>query len=321
MGVTGPLGSLDARARARLTAALRVGAPMDLDLPGGLPADLDPAEIGPLVRRARSGAPRVHAALQRWAAPGAVAGPGPGVTAVMPASRGRPLGVGALRGQDLPVRVLVLSNGPRGPERVPGAAVLRVPWRGHGPTRQAAIAHVDTPFVLFTVDDAIVLGAGCLRRMVAAIEAGPWDAVVARQIPWPDSDPVTRARLRAWTPAADGPEAMPQVDHVCALYRTETLRARPLPAVDIAEDLAWSAGQRIGLVPGAPVLHAHPRRSVALFIRERAIHRQRRALGLAPTAAGLPGALLGALGAAGSGPRELLRHAAEGLGQWWGGRG
>jgi len=319
--VSAVLSVLDRRGRGRLSEALRVGAPIDLDLEGGLPADLVPAEIGPLVRHARAADPSVQAALRRWAAPGGRDVPGPAVTAILPASRGRPLGVGALRGQDLPVRILVISNGVAGPRRCPGAEVQRVTWAGHGPTRQAALQHVRTPYVLFTVDDAILRGAGCLRRMVEALEAGGWDAVVARQIPWPDSDPVTRSRLRAWTPAADAPVEMPQVDHVCALYRTETLREHPLPEVPTAEDLAWSAGRRIGLVPGAPVLHAHERRAGALFTRERTIHRERQRLGLRPSVPHLPGAMLRALGALPLGPREVLRHAAEVAGQWWGGRG
>lgn len=307
--------------RARLSAALRVGAPMDLDLAGGLPDGLVPAEVAPLFRSLRARDPGTERALRRWAAPAARPGPGPAVTAILPASRGRPLGVAALRGQDLPVQVRVLSNGPAGPTRVPGAEVQRVPWAGHGPTRQAALADVRTPFVLFTVDDAALLGAGCLRRMVAVLEAEGADAVVARQVPWPDADPVTRGRLRSWTPAAAAPTPLPQVDHVCTLYRTETLRRHPLPAVPIAEDLAWSTGRRVVLAPGAPVLHSHRRRARALWSRERAIHQQRRALGLETTVPDLVGALPGVLGALRHGPRELPRHAAEVLGQWWGGRG
>jgi hypothetical protein len=319
--VSAALAALDRRGRACLSEALRVGAPMDLALDGGLPADLLPAEIGPLVRHASAADPSVQAALRRWAAPAGRDAPGPAVTAVLPASRGRPLGVGALRGQDLPVRVLVLSNGAEGPERVAGAEVHRVAWAGHGATRQAALQHVRTPYTLFTVDDAVLLGAGCLRRLVDALESGGWDAVVARQVPWPDSDPVTRGRLRSWTPAADAPVEMPQVDHVCALYRTEILRSHPLPPAPIAEDLGWSAGRRVGLVPGAPVLHAHRRRAGALFARECAIHRERRRLGLPPSVPHLPGAMLRSLGALPLGPREVVRHVAEVAGQWWGARG
>ncbi len=65
----------------------------------------------------------------------------------------------------------------------------------------------------------------------------------------------------------------------------------------------------------------HERRAGALFTRERTIHRERQRLGLRPSVPHLPGAMLRALGALPLGPREVLRHAAEVAGQWWGGRG
>jgi len=318
--VTRPLTTLDSRSIGLLDEALRFGAPLDLRLEGPLPAPLEAPEVAPLFRSARSTDPSTDAALQRWSAPAARWAPGPAVTAVLPASRGRPIGIGALRGQDVPVRVLVLANGRHGPQRVDGAEVRVVPWRGHGTTRQAAVAEVETPYVLFTVDDAVVLGAGCIRRMIETLESTGADAVVARQVPWPSADRVTRERLRAWTPARPGPRDVSQVDHVCALYRTRTLRDSPLPDVPIAEDLAWSRSRRVVLAPDAPVLHSHARRVRALWARERATHAQRRRLGMSSTVPSLGGALVQALGAVRHGPREVPRHLAELLGQWWGGR-
>ena len=78
-----------------------------------------------------------------------------------------PLGLSALLSQDVRVRVLVLSNGTEGPERIPGADVLRVPWRGHGMTRQLAIPHIEDPYTLLTVNDAIPLGAGFVAQCLA----------------------------------------------------------------------------------------------------------------------------------------------------------
>ena len=319
--MSGLLRTLDRRARSRLSQALRVGAPLDLDLDGAIPTPLVAADVAPLFRSVRAKDPSIESSLGRWRAPEGSEAPGPEVTAIIPASRGRPLGVAALRGQDLLIRVLVLSNGPRGPSTVEGATVQRVPWKGHGGTRRAALADVRTPYVLFTVDDAIVLGPGCVRRMVDTLEATDADAVVARQVPWPDTDIVTRTRLRAWTPAADGPVPMSQSDHVCTLYRTRVLRTFPIPDVPIAEDLAWSSGRTVVLAPDAPVLHSHRRAVRALWSRERAIHAQRRRLGLPPTVAGLGPTLPSVLTAARYGAREVPRHAAEVLGQWWGGRG
>jgi len=301
--------------------ALRVGAPLDLRLEGPLPSPFEAPCVAPLFRTARSSDPQTDAALQRWGAPPARSGSAPAVTAILPASRGRPIGVGALRGQDVPVRVRVLANGRHGPGVVDGAEVLTVRWEGHGATRQAAVAGVETPYVLFTVDDAVLLGAGCVRRMIETLESTGADAVVARQVPWPSADRVTRARLRAWTPAVGGAPLLEQVDHVCALYRTRTLLESPLPDVPIAEDLAWSRGRRVVLAPDAPVLHSHARSVRALWARERAVHAQRKRLGLPPTVPYLGGALVGALGAVRHGPVEVPRHIAEVLGQWWGGRG
>ena len=91
--------------------------------------------------------------------------------------------------------MLVLSNG-AGPVSADGARVVRVPWEGHGRTRSRAIDHIDSEYVFFTVDDAIPMGQGCLGTLVDALNEGGWDAVVARQVPWPDANAVTASRIR-----------------------------------------------------------------------------------------------------------------------------
>lgn len=318
------LTALTPRDRARMGAALRRGEPVRLDLRGPFPRDLRVDEVAPLCHEARAADADLDRALAAWAPPPARPRPELRVTAVIPCSRGRPLGVRALLAQDVAVRVIVLSNGPGGPREVPGAEVIRVPWEGHGRTRARALAHVRDPWVLFTVDDALPLGAGFVRTLVEAAEAGGFDAVMARQVPWPDSDPVTRRRLRAWTPAGRTPVEVPQVDDVAALYRTEVLRRAPFPDVPIAEDLAWSRDHRTGYAPRAPVAHAHRRRPAALFARERAMHAMRVRLGLPPTVpdlraavGALPGVLRPVLAA---GPAELPNQLAELAGQWLGAR-
>ena len=75
-----------------------------------------------------------------------------------------------------------------------------------------------------------VLGAGMVRTMVEALEVGGFDAVVARQVPWPTASAVTRARLRAWTPPGREVVASAMLDNVCALYRREALLADPFDA-------------------------------------------------------------------------------------------
>ena len=79
-------------------------------------------------------------AVKRLEAPSAVADMEGTVTAIIPCSRGVPVGVRALRAQDVDVSVRVLSNG-EGPLEVPGATVRRVAWTGHGQTA-AAVADI-----------------------------------------------------------------------------------------------------------------------------------------------------------------------------------
>ena len=247
------------------------------------------------------------------------------VAVLIPSHRRVPVGLGRWRAEPGVSRVVVGWNGAGAPPAMPGATVRRLPWQGHGPTRSALLADVAEPYVLFTVDDAMPLAPGLVGTLVGALEEGGFDAVIPRQLPWAWTAATTAHRLAAWTPWASGPQVVAQVDHVCALYRRQTLRDHPLPAVEIGEDLAWSAGRRIGLVPAVAVLHAHPRDPAALFARERDLHAARARLGLPPTVA-TTGALIGALPSllgAGlrHGPGEALAQGAELLGQWVGGRG
>lgn len=314
--------ALTALDRPRLAAALREGAPVHLRLSGPYPEYLD--EIGPLCDTARAADPSWDALLQRLLPPAARPDPSVRVTALIPTHQQVPIGLGALRAQDVAVTVRILSNGEGGPRSVEGAEVLRVPWEGHGRTRQRGVETVTDPYVLLTVDDAIPLGAGFVRVLVEALESGGWDAVVARQVPWPDADPVTRRRLRAWTPPGWSVTRRAQADHVATLYRTEALRRHPLPDAPIAEDAWWSRGRRIGYVPMAPVLHSHARVPAALYARNRDIHAELVRMGRPPSVSGRR-ALLGALPSTmrpllrGQG-REAVCQAAELLGQWQGAR-
>lgn len=315
---------LTAAERAAMADALRGGEPVRLELSGPVPRGVRLDEIAPLCYAAVARDPRDQRVLDTFAAPPASpsAPPRPRVTAVIPCNHPRVLGVPALLRQDVPTRVIVLSNGPDGPERVPGAEIVRVAWQGHGPTRRSALRYVTDPFVLFTVDDAIPLGAGFLRTLVEALESGPWDAVVARQVPWPDADRVTAERVRRWTPAGHRVVPFPQADNVATLYRTEALRQHPFPDVPIAEDAAWSKGRRVAYAPHAPVLHSHPRQAGALYRRNRDIHAELVALGHDPTVPGLASvltALPGVVRPTLVGERgELRNQLAELLGQWRG---
>lgn len=281
-------------------AAVRSREPVDLrvaDLGDWRPEEVVPlchAVDGERVGRERSGgsggavrpAPRSGGGepvsrpeLRRWLAPGArpELRDRARVTVVIPCSRGTPAGLAALLGQDEPVEVRLLWNGGPAPVVPRGVQVERVPWLGHGRTRQAAVVGVTTPYVLFTVDDAIPLGAGFVRTLVDALEPGP-EAVWARQVPWPDCSRRTRDGLRAWCPAS-GDAPATRLDHVCALHRTALLRGDPLDDVPIAEDWAWGRRHRCALVVDAPVLHSHAPSLRGSYRRTRDIHRVLAAFG------------------------------------------
>jgi len=317
------------RERAALSALIRSGEPVDLtvgaDCGRGRRANRNIRfdELVPLCRSIDFEDPSLAGLAKLFEAPRARAGRTERITAVIPCNRSSPIGVAALKAQDMDVEVLVLSNG-HGPKTVDGARVISVDWKGHGATRALALEHVDTEFVFFSVDDALVLGEGCLHTLADALDDGLWDAAVARQIPWPDADAVTAARLRRWTPPGQTVQPMLQADHVATLYRTETLRALPIPDKPIAEDAWWSMGRRVAYVPTAPVLHSHVRSASALFRRNRDIHQQLVLMGHPPTIPSLAaviGALPGVLRPSLSGgSAEVLNQLAEIVGQWQGAR-
>ncbi len=294
------LGPADLRT---LQSALLDGTPVRLR---GRPACAHPLdELVPLFHEVDD------ASLSEWLPPAGRGGGAHRVTAVIPTHRQRPIGLDALAGQDLEVEVLVLANGGY-------TDGVRVPWRGHGATRQVGVELARHPWVLFTVDDAVPLGAGFVRTLVEAAIDGGYDAVVARQVSWPTADPVTRARLRAWTPPGRGHRPSLMLDNVAALYRRDALLADPFDGVPIAEDWHWGRRHRVGYVPEAPVLHSHPRTLRALYARTAALHRELHRGGEAPRVPDLP-TLLRALPST-VGP-DLRGALGELLGQYVAGRG
>ncbi|MCB9780724.1 MAG: hypothetical protein H6742_19305 [Alphaproteobacteria bacterium] len=316
----------DRRSIKRLRQALIDGEPVHWAPEGPVPEGLRVDELAPLLTTVRTSDERLRAAVEARMAPAAAPdAPTDLVTVVVPTHRRVPLGLAALRAQDVRPRILVLVNGDDGPERIDGAERLVVPWQGHGRTRQAALAHVRTPYVFFTVDDAVPLGRGFLRLLVESLQDAPrWEAMVARQLPWPGADHVTAERLRRWTPSGERVVAAPQADDVATLYRTDVLRRHPLPDVPIAEDAWWSRGRHVGYQPRAVVVHSHRRTPRALYQRTRAMHAELTAMGHAPAvpsllalARALPGVTRPV---AKGGPVELLNQVAELVGQYRGAR-
>ncbi len=320
-----PCDRSEAALRRSLGAALRAGIPMAWASPPDLP-EAEVAALSPLIAGVSGIGAEAAARWRRWAAPDRPP-PGelPAVTVIVPTHRGLAPGVlDALRAQvGVQLQVLILSN-QGGPTRIPGARVLRVVWQGHGRTRQAALSEVHTPLVAFLSDDARPLGRGCVATLAAVLRDRPEvDAAVARQVPWPDGPAWVRHQVSSWTPW-DGEGLFHQADHVFTLHRCARLARSPLPDVPIAEDLAWSAGRRIWLSTGAPVLHSHPADPRGRYLRARAEHAVRAARGLGrplsavELARGAVGALgVGLLG----GPRSGLAVAAELAGRWSAGRG
>ncbi len=313
---------LDRSERRGMRTALLEGDPISLELWSPPPPEVRLDDIVPLCQAVRTWDRGLTRSLSGFLPPAAMPGAFATVSAVIPSHRRVPWGLRSLLAQDVQVEVLLLDNGRdalRG-EGLERARVARLPWEGHGRTRQRGVELARGEYVFLSVDDAIPCGAGFLRTLIDALEDGGFDAVFARQLPWPDSDQVTARRLRAWTPPGGRYRRVERLDNVAALYRRSTLLEHPLPDVPIAEDLRWAQGRRIGYVPAAPVVHAHVRRPLDLFRRNRSIHAQHLARGEAPAVPDL-GSLLRALPGvarpvAEAGPAEVLNSGAELVGQW-----
>ena len=196
------------------------------------------------------------------------------VTVLIPTHRQFPIGAEAFSKQCK--TVLLCNNGFVVYSAKTETHVLS--WEGHGQTRQNGVTLVETPYVFFSVDDAVPMG-GMIRRLVEVMQSNEWDAVIPRQIPWPDADPFTIGSIRRWTPYRNQVYSVSQSDHVGTLYRRSDLLKSPLPNVPIAEDAWWSMGKRIACVPDAVLLHSHQRKMLPILKREASIHNQLRLMG------------------------------------------
>jgi hypothetical protein len=217
------------------------------------------------------------------------------ITVIIPTHRREPVGLALFLVQTK--HVWILNNGmvPISNEFLDRISNISVEWKGHGRTRQEILSKVQTEFVFFSVDDATPK-AGMLDSLLQTISTEDCDAVIPRQVPYPDASPITVQALEAWTPKGEGPYPVPQADHVGTLYRTETLRNYPIPDVSIAEDAWWSKGRKILCDPNAEIIHSHPRRTRALFARELAIHQELRKMGRKNPIGTLDSEVLGIIG-------------------------
>jgi rhamnosyltransferase len=259
----------------------------------------------------------------------------PSVSVVVPVKDGAahlPALLAAVAAQQVEggAELIALDSGSQDGSRALLAAVRGVPVRvldvapgefDHGATRNRGAREAGGEFVAFLSQDALPVGPRYLAALVEPLRRDPRIAgATARQVPRPDSDPVTRARL-AQSPVAAAAsrvtfatagelDALPPLerlrrctfDDVGSAVRREVLLAHPFPETVFGEDVAWAdrvlrAGFGLAHAPAAEVVHSHPRRARALFRRRYLEHRalaELFELDTVPTAARLARAALAA---------------------------
>ena len=167
-----------------------------------------------------------------------------------------------------------------------GASVHRIdPGEfDHGATRNLGASLSAGRYVAFLVQDALPVDDNWLAAMVENLDADELVAgVYGRQIPHPDSSPLTRALMRDWPTSrlerreqfAGGSEsyaALPPAtrrslavfDNVSSCVRRSVWERIPFERTRFGEDLRWGkavveAGYRLVYEPRSAVLHSHER--------------------------------------------------------------
>jgi GT2 family glycosyltransferase len=211
----------------------------------------------------------------------------------------------------------------------------------HGRVRSEGVLLARCPLVALFSQDAVPLGAGCLRAMMAGFDDPQVAGVMARQVARPGADPGVVATLDRWTPAGRGVSvrggegmAAARFDNVGSMVRRSAVEEIPFPPRAFGEDLAWGAavlraGWTLGYAAEAIVEHHHDAGLVDTYRRHRVSHQQAReefGVRAVPSLLALPGAFLGGLpgdvadGGVGWAVRGAPRRIAALLGQWSGGR-
>jgi rhamnosyltransferase len=167
-----------------------------------------------------------------------------------------------------------------------GASVHRIDPAefDHGATRNLGASLSSGRYVVFLVQDALPEDDDWLAAMVESLDADETVAgVYGRQIPRPDSSPLTRALMQDWPTSglerreqfAGGPEsygALPAAerrslavfDNVSSCVRRSVWRRIPFERTGFGEDLRWGkaaveAGHKLIYEPRSAVLHSHER--------------------------------------------------------------
>ena len=167
-----------------------------------------------------------------------------------------------------------------------GASVYRIDPNefDHGATRNLGASLSAGHYIAFLVQDALPTDDKWLAAMVENLDADETVAgVYGRQIPRPDSSPLTRALMRDWPTSSlerreqfdGGPEpyaALPPdtrrslstFDNVSSCIRRPVWERIPLERARFGEDLRWGktvvqAGHKLIYEPRSAVYHSHER--------------------------------------------------------------
>lgn len=191
---------------------------------------------------------------------------------------------------DFAYEVLVIDSGstdgtPYLAERY-GASVHRIPPEefDHGAARNLGVSLCQGEYVALLVQDAVPLDEFWLAAMVEDLESDPLVAgVYGRQVPRPESDPLTRVLVNGWPTAslerreqfAGGPEryrtlssaerrTLAIFDDVSSCVRRSVWREIPFNRTPFGEDLRWGrrvveAGYKLVYEPRSTVYHSHER--------------------------------------------------------------
>ena len=154
----------------------------------------------------------------------------------------------------------------------------------HGATRNLGAARARGEYIAFLVQDALPLNDHWLSMMVEDLDHDQRVAgVYSRQLPRPESGPLTRVLVSGWATAASerrtqfvsSPAAYralpPQeklklaaFDNVSSCVRCSVLEEHPFERTRFGEDLRWGkavveAGYALVYEPASTVLHSHER--------------------------------------------------------------